>query len=170
MTITIVVEDGTSKTDSNTYVSTATIDSWVETNPHDATWNALTQDQKNGYAVWSARLLDEQTDWDGSQTSATQALDLPRSGMIDKNGNSIDSDEIPTDVQNAQSEFARLLAISDRTADSDMAGFKQIEVGSINLVADKTTIPPVMPDSVWNMINPYGDKAVSSSTSRVIRS
>ncbi len=169
MAVVVVVEDGTSKTNSNSYVSIADIDEWVLTNPHDSTWSVLTDAAKNGYAVMSCRVLDEQMDWDGSQSDSDQALDLPRSGMIDKNGNSIDSDEIPSEVVNAQSELARLLAISDTTADSDMKGFKQIEVGSINLVADKGDRPSVMPPAVWNMVSSFGDKVSRQGISQVIR-
>ena len=169
MAITVIVETGAGIVNANSYRSTADIDAWVLTNPHDTTWAALAQAAKDGYVVMSCRVMEEQMDWDGWQTSSTQARDLPRSGMIDKNGNSIDSDEIPLEIQNAQSELARLLAISDRTADNDMKGFKQIEVGSINLVADKADRPAVMADAVWNMISAFGSKTISKGISQVIR-
>lgn len=169
MAITVIVETGAGISEANSYRSTADIDAWVLTNPHDTTWAGLAQVAKDGYAVMSCRVMEEQTDWDGWQTSSTQARDLPRSGMIDKNGNSIDNDEIPTEIQNAQSELARLLAISDRTADNVMKGFKQIEVGPINLVADKADRPVVMADAVWNMISAFGSKSISKGISQVIR-
>jgi len=167
--VTVIVEDGSVVANANSYVTIATVTEWALTNPHDSTWAALTDAQKNGYAVMACRVLNEQMAWDGWQTDADQSLDLPRSGMTDKNGNAIDSDEIPTAVQNAQCELARLLAIGDRTADNDMAGFKEIGVGSIKLVADKSDRPAVMADAVWNMISPFGSKAISKGISRVIR-
>ena len=169
MAVTVIVETGAGISGANSYRSTADIDAWGLTNPHDTTWSALTDAQKNGYAVMACRVLNEQMDWDGWQTDDEQALDLPRSGMTDKNGNSIDSDEIPTEIQNAQCELARLLAISDRTADNDMKGFKQIGVGSINLVADKADRPAVMADAVWNMLKCYGERASLRGISRVFR-
>ena len=169
MAVTVTVEDGTSKTDSNSYVSIATIDAWVLTNPHDATWTALTDAQKNGYAVMSCRVLNEQMAWDGWQVDADQALDLPRSGMVDKNGNSIDSDEIPTEVKNAQCELARLLVIEDTTANPDTAGFKEIGVGSIKLVIDKADRVPTLAQAVFNMLNSFGSKAITKGISKVIR-
>ena len=169
MAVTVTVEDGTSKTDSNSYVSIATIDAWVLTNPHDATWTALTDAQKNGYAVMSCRVLNEQMAWDGWQVDADQALDLPRSGMVDKNGNSIDSDEIPTAVQNAQCELARLLVLEDTTANPGTAGFKEIGVGSIRLVIDKADRVPTMADAVFSMLSPFGSKRVTKGISKVIR-
>ena len=169
MAITVIVEDGSGVTGANSYASILTIDAYVLTNPHDSTWTALTEAQKNGYAVWSCRVLNEQMNWDGWQVSDTQALDLPRSGMIDKNGNAIDDDEIPSEVVNAQCELARLFAIGDRTADNDMAGFKQIEVGSINLVADKSDRPNVLAPSVYNMIKWYGSKTTSKGIGQTIR-
>jgi len=169
MAVEVIVEDGSGISGANSYVATATIDAWVLTNPHDTTWTALAAAAKNGYAVMSCRVLNEQMDWDGWQTDADQALDLPRSGMTDKNGNSIDSDEIPTEVKNGQCELARLLAEADRTADPNTAGFKEIGVGSIKLVIDKADRVPVLPDAVWNMIRWFGSRSNPKGVSRVIR-
>ena len=169
MAVTVIVEDGSGVSGANSYRSTADIDAWVLTNPHDTTWATLVQAAKNGYAVMSCRVMNEQMNWDGWQTDDEQSLDLPRSGMADKNGNAIDNDEIPSEIQNAQCELARLLAISDRTADNDMAGFREIGVGSIKLVADRSDRPAVMADSVWNMIKCFGDKSTSKGISQVIR-
>lgn len=169
MAITVVVEDGTGITGANSYATIAEITEWVLTNPHDDTWAGLTDAQKNGYCVMACRVLNEQMNWDGWKTDSDQALDLPRSGMVDKNGDLIDNDEIPMEVKNAQCELARLLAIDDRTADPDMAGFKQIEIGSINLVADKSDRVPILPDAVWNMIRFLGNKTVSKGISQTYR-
>lgn len=169
MAVTVVVETGAGISGANSYASIATITEYVLSNPHDATWADLTDAQKNGYAVFSCRVLNEQVMWDGWQSDADQSLDLPRSGMADRNGNSIDSDEIPTEVQDAQCELARLLAVTDRTADSDMAGLKELSVGSIKLVADKSDRPTVLPAAVWAMVSAYGTKRISKGTSRVIR-
>ncbi len=169
MALTVTVETGSIVPNANSYVSTLTIDAWVLTNPHDTTWAALSQAQKDGYAVMSCRVLNEQMNWDGWQTSSTQSLDLPRSGMVDKNGNSIDSNEIPGEVQDAQCELARLLAIEDRTADSGTAGFKEISVGSIKLIVDKSDRPIVLAPAVWNMIKAFGNKSTSIGIGRAIR-
>lgn len=169
MTVTVTVETGAGISGSNSYVAIATIDEWVLTNPHDDTWSALTDPQKNGYAVMSCRVLNEQIDWDGWQSDDEQSLDLPRSGMVDKNGNSIDNDEIPSEVQNAQCELARLLAIEDRTADADTAGFKEIGIGSIKLIIDKADRVSVLASAVWNMIQWFGVKANPKGISQVIR-
>jgi len=169
MAVEVIVEDGSGIAGANSYVATATIDAWVLTNPHDTTWTALTDAAKNGYCVMACRVLNEQMDWDGWQIDADQALDLPRSGMIDKNGNFISNDEIPTEVQNAQCELARLLAIADRTADADTKGFKEIGVGSIKLVIDKADQSPVMADAVWAMLKAFGSKMIVKGISQTYR-
>lgn len=169
MAITVIVEDGSGVSGANSYRSTIDIDEWVLTNPHDNTWVGLTQAQKNGYAVMSCRVLNEQIEWDGWQTDDEQSLDLPRSGMVDCNGNSIDNDEIPSEAQNAQCELARLLAESDRTADSETAGFKRIKVGSIELEIDKSDRSPVLASSVWNQIEAFGTKRIQKGISQVVR-
>jgi len=169
MAVTVTVEDGSIVSGANSLVTTAEIDEWVLTNPHDTTWTALSAAAKNGYAVMACRVMLEQMDWDGWQTDADQALDLPRSGMVDKNGNAIDSDEIPTDIKNAQCEMARLLAKSDRTADPDTLGFSHIGVGSISLDINKSDRPQVLPDSVYQMIRWYGRKINPRGIAQVIR-
>ncbi len=169
MAVIVTVEDGSIVADANSYASIETIDAYVLTNPHDTTWSDLTDAQKNGYAVWSCRILNEQMDWDGWQTSDSQALDLPRSGMTDKNGNFIENNEIPNEVINAQCELARLLAIEDRTADNGMLGFKEIGVGSIKLVADKSDRPSILAPSVYSMVRWFGSKTVLKGTSRTVR-
>jgi hypothetical protein len=170
MAVEVIVEDGSgSLSGANSYVSIAEITAWCLTNPHDSIWADLTEAQQNGYAVWSRRVLDEQMAWHGWVINDDQPLDLPRSGLVNRKGRSIDDDEIPAEVQNAQSELARLLAISDRTADSDTVGFKKIKVSSIVLEMDKSDRPPVLPDSVWNMISAFGAKVISKRMSRVVR-
>ena len=169
MAVTVTVEDGSGVANANSYVTIAEVDAWVLTNPHDTTWTALTDAAKNGYAVMAFRVLNEQMNWDGWQIDADQALDLPRSGMVDKNGNSIDNDEIPTEVKNAQCELARLLVIEDRTADPDTAGFKEIGVGSIKLVIDKADRVPTLASAVFIMLSSFGSKSVTKGISRVIR-
>jgi len=169
MAVTVTVEDGSGVANANSYVTIAEVDAWVLTNPHDTTWTALTDAAKNGYAVMACRVLNEQMNWDGWQIDADQALDLPRSGMVDKNGNSIDNDEIPTEVKNAQSELARLFAIEDRTADPGTAGFKEIGVGTIKLVIDKNDRVPTLADAVFNMLRSFGNKAITPGISQVVR-
>jgi len=169
MAVTVIVETGQIIANANSYVSIATIDAWVLTNPHDATWADLTDAEKNGFAVFSCQILNEQISWFGWQSDSDQSLDLPRSGMTDRNGNSIDSDEIPTEVQNAQCELARLLAISDRTADPDTAGFSEISVGSIKLGINPSDRPSVLANSVWNQIEAFGTKRFQKGISQVVR-
>jgi len=169
MAVIVIVEDGSMVAGANSYSSILTIDAWVLTNPQDATWTALTDPQKNGYAVWSCRVLNEQMNWDGWKTSDIQSLDLPRSGMFDKNGDFIEKNKIPDEVINAQCEFARLLAIEDRTADPGTAGFKELNIGSIKLVIDKSDRPNVLAPSVFNMIRWFGKKTISKGIGQTIR-
>jgi vancomycin resistance protein YoaR len=169
MAVVVIVEDGTRVSGANSYVSIADITAWVLTNPHDITWAALTEAQQNGYTVMACRILNEQMDWDGWQTDSDQSLDLPRSGMVDKNGNSIEDYEVPFEVENAQCELARLLAITDRTGDSDLVGFSEMTIGPIKLTADKSDNLPVLPDAVFNMVRYLGRKTVSKGLGRTVR-
>ena len=169
MAVEVIKETGAGIENANSYVSIADIAAWVETNPHDSTWAALTDAQKSGYAVMACRVVNEQMAWDGWIINDDQALDLPRSGMVNKKGRSINDDEIPSEVQDAQCELARLFAISDRTADSDTVGFSEISVGSIKLVMDKADNPVVMPSAVFSMLTSFGQKSITKGISRAVR-
>lgn len=156
--VTLVVEDGSGKTNSNAYTSLADADAYWETNFYTATWDALTDAQKNVLIVMATRLLDDWVDWNGTITDENQALRWPRYGVLTRDGYAIEGDEMPTFLVNATAELANYLAKSDPTAEPDTKGFSELGVGDLKLKVDKidrdnTT---VLPDSVLAIIDAYG--------------
>jgi hypothetical protein len=123
------------------------------------TWLEYSSDEKKRGLIWATRLLDERITWVGAIVSSTQALRWPRAGAYDRDGNSISSSVIPQFLKDAVAEYAYFLMASDRMADSDTAGFKEIEVGSLRMVVDKFDRPPTIPDSVISLISYYGAKS-----------
>ena len=94
--------------------------------------------------------------WTGQPTTQTQRLSWPRLGMIDRNGRTIDSMEIPIDLKLAQCEFAGQLRMQDRTLDNDVItqGITSVRAGSVSVDFKDMIEPAVWPQAVWNMLVP----------------
>lgn len=151
--VTLVVEDGTGKTDSNTYISLALADSYFSTQLRAETWTGATSDDRSRSLIMATQQLDNLVRWRGSKKTSTQARQWPRNYMTDYNGWAIPSDEIPVDVQEATCELAKALLTQDRTADPDVTGFKKIKVDVIELEVDKNNITYALPRLVMAKIS-----------------
>jgi len=158
MALIVVVEDGSGLANSNSYCSVVESDTYHETRLHSSTWTTAATADKETAIVYSTRLLDEMIDWNGSIMTDDQALRWPRDNVYDSDARELASDEIPTFLVNATSEFARLLLDGDRQADSDTLGFKELKAGPLEMVIDKYDRASVMPNSVWDIIKFYGKK------------
>jgi hypothetical protein len=165
MAITIVETAGSAS--ANSYCSAAELAAYLDTCLHvsDAV-TAATPDTKNRALVSATRLLDEQIEWDGDPAEpGTQALQWPRSGLLDDKGEELAEGTIPTRLKNATAELARLLIDSDLTASSSSDGIQQLQVGSVGITFN-TSNPPkrkVIPDSVWQMVSLWGEKKFQGS-------
>jgi hypothetical protein len=95
---TIVIEDGTGKTDSNSYASEAQLTSY-------ATDRGLTISGTPADLLIKSMDYIEQQNFKGSKNTKEQALVWPRWGVYIDNF-AIDSDEIPLLLQEAQMEVA----------------------------------------------------------------
>ena len=155
---TLIVETGAGLSNANSYATLAEANTYHETRLHVSDWTSASDANKETALMWATRSIDNMIHWNGAVSTDDQALQWPREGVIDRNGNAIENDEIPTFLKYATSEFARLLIASDRMADSDTAGFKELEVGTLRIVVDKYDRAPFMPATVWDMIKFYGTK------------
>lgn len=109
----LVVEDGTGKADANTYVDAATAAARIAELYPSAPFLALSPTSKQEALLLRAERYLATTyrgKWDAARTSATQALDWPRTGVVDADGYLIAADQVPDQVVEAQVEAARLLA------------------------------------------------------------
>lgn len=108
MTTTIVVEDGTVVSGSNSYTTVSGITTYATDYGLDA-WSASDiTDTMRVQAVFKSMRYLEALAWKGTKYSAEQNLEWPRSGVYDKNGYLVDEDTIPQAVINAQCEIAVL--------------------------------------------------------------
>lgn len=108
----IIVEDGTNVTGANSYVSVADCKTYLDL---------------RGYIDWGLEPFTEQSlfraadyierkyklFWKGKATNTDQSLAFPRAGIIDENGRTLPSDEIPQELIDAQCILANLTIDAD---------------------------------------------------------
>jgi len=157
MAVTLVVETGAGLATANSYATLVEAETYHEMRLHITEWTAASDADKTIALMWATRLLDDMVMWVGTKGDEDQALRWPRDGVVDPDGDEVADDEIPKFLREATCEFARLLIETDREADPDTKGFKEIRAGSLKLVVDKHDQAASMPTSVWSMIMSYGE-------------
>jgi hypothetical protein len=101
--------------------------------------NASSGDRKKAH-VSATRWLDR-ANWAGDKTSSSQALEFPRTGLTDKDGNDVASDAVPTVVEHACYELI-LYLLDDATAtqsDDQGSNVKRVKAGSAEVEFFKGT-------------------------------
>jgi len=173
MAVTLVVESGESKTDSNTYISLSDANAYMDARIGTAIWDDATESDQNAALVQSARILDRYVEWTGVKTDETQAMEWPRQYVPDpdyKTVNALDfyltageyflpKDAVPQRIKDAQCELTLVLLSQDTQKIADMAGYSQVNVeGAVDVTADKTDRPGEIPLHVWKIISMFGYK------------
>ncbi len=154
-------------TDSNSYATLAEANTFHTERLHNAAWTSASDATKEAAMIWATLLIDSNILWHGIRATEEQALDWPRYGMYDKDGYSVDSDIVPKQVKDAESELAFLLIVEDRTLSNDPknAGVKKADVGSLSLEMSDVYKKAVLSPSVVTYIQEFGDFAGVGSTS-----
>jgi hypothetical protein len=146
MPISIVVEDGTGKTDANAYVSVASARAYAEARGKD---DVLPEDDDD-----VAALIVQSTDyletlpWKGTRTTTTQALAFPRCGVV-IDGQCLADDVIPVRLTTAQSQAVLEIAVNGDLLPTQMKpGIKEKDIGPIKTIyfgGDNTDFIPRFP-------------------------
>lgn len=161
MAITLITTPGA--INANSYPSLAEANAYTETLLHATDWLNSNDDNKKAALVWATRILDQQIDWYATRATETQSLRIPAVWKIDDpDGYEISETIVPQFVKNATSELAKHLITSDRTLEADTFGYKRMRAGQLELEMQKYEKLPVIPDSVWQMVQYYGEKRSSS--------
>lgn len=165
---TLVATAGASN--ANTYCTLAVANQYHEDRaPQDSNWSAADDDDKNRALLRATELLDVLFEWTGCVVDYDQALLWPRNGMWDRNGDYIESDVIPEELQRATAEFAGQLLAADRVADSDIETnkVKAFRVGPISFQFGDGVEAKAVPDAVFYMIPSEWYSSISGRTSGV---
>lgn len=153
MALTIVATPGSAT--ANSYLTNAEADTYFEGHLYATDWtgaSAATQDQA---LVMATRTLDAMYEWEQFPAATTQALQWPRSGVLDYLQLSIIADTvIPVKLKEATAELAKALIVENSTANSQVEtqGLTALTVGSISLAFKDTVFAKVIPDVVRNLI------------------
>lgn len=109
---TFIVETGSGATDSNSYCSVATADTFHQQQGNPTAWLSASTTQKQDWLRQATLAIDLRyaPNWPTKSTTGTQALSWPMKGAIDKAGSSIASNVIPTALQHATAALALQLA------------------------------------------------------------
>lgn len=165
--MTLIATPGAS--DANTYATFDEAEAYIEARLHISNWTDSNDDNREAGLMWATALLDRLCEWNGRKALDTQALRWPRSFIYDPDGNPVSGSTIPQFLKDAVSEFALHLLESDFTitASRDTIGFKQIEVGSLNLVMDTAhgvVKKSMIPESVWIIVRQYCSRIGTSKS------
>jgi len=120
----------------NSYVSVEDADDYFSGNIFNSSWIQLSNTEKEQYLVFSTNRLETEL-YSGIPTTDTQALAMPRKGVLDVNRiNYLDEDTIPTRFKNAVLELV-MQYIQEYKEESptfskqDQARMSAIELGPI---------------------------------------
>jgi len=184
MTLSIVVEDGTSKTTANSYISLADAELYFEGRLHSSVWTAAVTGIKNQALAHAARVIDRYVNWIGWKTLDTQAMQWPRAGIyydgskywsdtsyqIEWEVYSVADNSIPQEIKDAQCELALVLIGSDTQKTPDTAGFKSVEIsGAVSLEVDTADRVREIPAHIMRLIQHFGSLRGASGTVNLVR-
>ena len=160
----IIVEDGTGKTDAESYISVADATTYF-TNIGNTAWAALASDavreaclrKATAYMLGKYRPM-----WEGSRKSTTQALDWPRSLVPIKDAPNLyggsqsyyDDASVPAAVAQACASLALRAATSDLLADQTRT-VSSVTVGPISTTYDPVSSQAVQYKEIDVMLAPY---------------
>jgi hypothetical protein len=121
----------------NSYVSTADADTYLETRIDSANWFAADDNIKEQALVTASLLIDDNP-WIGSAVSSSQALAWPRKNAIYNDSRlgmsvTIADDEVPSRVKVAIYEQALHLVDNEDLLMGTTQTFESISVGSISI-------------------------------------
>ena len=176
MSLTLIKEDGTGKTDANSYASVADGNAYHDGHLYATAWTGATDDQKAVALVMATRLIDAEFQFNGTRTNAVQSLQWPRamcpepdnvhvplSVLLPIPSDYVEYDTVPRAVVQATCEMARELLIADRTAAPVGEGLKYYNNSGVQTGYDKTDLRPVLSQVAQVMLAKYGSQISAKS-------
>lgn len=141
----LIAEDGTGKSDAESYNSVAEVSAFLAKTGEDAGWLALAGDTvREQVARKATRALDTEWTHRGAKKSSTQALEWPRAYAYDDDGYAYSSVALPQRLKEAHAQLCGVAAGSGGTPadiqpDQTEPGDVQAESISVGPIALSTT-------------------------------
>ena len=104
----LVVEDGSGKSNANTYISQSDATTYFTNHDDPTAWSGLSSSLKDAALLYATVTLDGMWDFIGTVTTSTQALAWPRDGVWDEEGRNLAADTVPQRIKDAECELALL--------------------------------------------------------------
>lgn len=165
----LIVEDGTGKSDANSYISVDEANSY-HSGRGNTLWETLSTTEKEQAIVRSVDYMIQvyRLKWDGTRNTTVQALDFPRSFVEIKdhqyqtvNGYAIiggntfyPNDEVPQEVKNACAELA-FKAASGELAEDLTQGVIREKVDVLEVEYDKNSPQYKRYRAIDNLLAPF---------------
>jgi hypothetical protein len=169
MALTLIKEDGTGKTDANSYADVADGNAYHDGHLYATAWTGASDDQKAVALVMASRLIDAEFQFNGTRTNAVQGLQWPRARCPEPDAihvplqvllpipsDFVRFDSVPKAVVQAACEMARELLIADRTTAPAGEGLKYYNNAGVQTGYDKTDRRPVLSRVAMVMLAKYG--------------
>jgi hypothetical protein len=183
MSLTLIKEDGTGKSDANSYANVADCDAYHDGHLYASAWTGATADKKAAALVMSSRLIDAEFQFNGTRTNAVQGLQWPRAKCPEPDNvhvplsvllpipyDYVQYDTVPKAVVQATCEMARELLIADRTAAPAGEGLKYYNNAGVQTGYDKTDRRAVLSQVAQVMLAKYGSQiSAKSGAVRLVR-
>lgn len=115
----LVAEDGTGKSDANSFISLTDADAYHADRRNADTWDALEDEQKQAFLIEATTWINSLEFINGVPASSTQALFFPAAGAYDRNGFLLDSDAVPQQIKDATAELAYRIRETEVEADQE---------------------------------------------------
>ena len=171
MSLTLIKEDGTGKTDANAYADLTDGNAYHDGHLYASAWTAATDAQKAVALVMASRLIDAEFQFNGTRTNAVQSLQWPRARCPEPDAihvplqvllpipsDFVRYDSVPKAVVQATCEMARELLIVDRTAAPAGEGLKYYNNAAVQTGYDKNDKRPVLSQVAQVMLTKYGSQ------------
>jgi len=138
----LVVEDGSGKSNAESYLSVADADTYHTNHGDPSSWSIASIVDKEEALRMATQYLDlvYGMQWKETRSNEGQALDWPRANVLERDNYYIDSDEIPQALKDATAEMAlRHVQLATGTSllddldNSASVGREKVKVGAIEL-------------------------------------
>lgn len=149
-----LVEDGTGLTAATSYVSVADADDYLSLVPETTAWDALADPDKETWLMFATRTLDYKTTNEGTKTNDTAALRWPRSYVYDAENLLLSDTAVPTQIEQATAEMARILLDNDITTGNDVDHLKKVMVDVVLVEYQKGTSQVRMSNFINDILAP----------------
>ena len=160
MPLTLIKEDGTGRSDANTYASVEDGDNFFAGHLYPEIWLAtINATRREPSLVMATQIIDAEWQFHGHRAVAGQALHWPRANCPDPDGEAgatVASDTVPVAIVNATCQLALKLLQTDRTTDPTGEGIFSEWTEFTGKKYDASTRRPVLAPWVQSYLLKYG--------------